>query len=243
MDALEASTKLDETELARERELLYDGMSCMLDPDILEHPGKILPLAISPIVREWCPSDFYAVCTVLALVFPMIGNALLVGSLYVASIRDAFYAYICATEGYKFILTNLRSEIVAVVEDKNEVVLMTLNTPYAVFLDTGASVSVNRDLSLLKDMSNTDRPVKIAGVDACAGGFEVTRKGTFRTVKNVLHSAQAVANILSLSCLRDGGHSVVYSPKLDRFEVQFLGDKKVFFFARFAKGGKRFATI
>jgi hypothetical protein len=92
--------------------------------------------------------------------------------------------------------------------ESNQEVLMTMETNRYVILDSGSTAHMMRDRELLTNIKKLDVNVVIGGVENGSTGIRCSDYGSFKSVDNVLLSEDSSANILSLSLLKDKGHTV-----------------------------------
>jgi hypothetical protein len=96
-----------------------------------------------------------------------------------------------------------------------------------------------RDVDLLRDIKEMNRPVSIGGVESNGDGIVCNKWGRFMTVENVMWSDKSSANILSLSALIDKGHKIEFDDKVDAFKVTFVGSNSPHMFERSVCDNKR----
>ena len=123
--------------------------------------------------------------------------------------------------------------------ESNQAALMTMETNRYVILDSGSTAHMMRDRELLTKIKKLDVNVVIGGVENGSTGIRCSEYGSFKSVDNVLLSEDSSANILSLSLLKDKGHTVRYNSEKDIFSIQFCGEERVYIFDRSVNNKKK----
>ena len=114
--------------------------------------------------------------------------------------------------------------------DKRELALFTSTE---VLLDNQASRSVFHNADLLRDIEDIE-PYSLGGIDASAGGLRVSKAGVMQGLSGLTGGvglvANASANVISQSKLKDAGYRVQYDEPRDVYRV--TGDYVEFVFKR-----------
>jgi hypothetical protein len=124
-------------------------------------------------------------------------------------------------------------------ECEKEEVMVCLDSPLYVILDSGSTAHMVRDKELLTNIRPTNKPVAIGGVEHGGKGIVCRKCGDLLSVKQVLLSEKSSANILSLSALKDKGHVVDFDSVNDVFKVKFIDHDKTYEFTRENGGGNK----
>ena len=114
----------------------------------------------------------------------------------------------------------LESDDEAVYLTAEETVLLSIDE---VVFDNASTIHLIKHAKLLTEISSTDRPIVVNGVQANAAGVRVDMVGILGDIGEVYYSRNASANILSMSGLVDSGAKVIYDQKRNRFTVQPKG--------------------
>jgi hypothetical protein len=96
-----------------------------------------------------------------------------------------------------------------------------------------------RDAGLLTNVRRMPKPAFIGGVENGGHGITCHHWGDMLGVKRVMYSERSSANILSLSALKDKGHSVKFDNEGDKFIVKFIGNNNVYEFTRDSVNGTK----
>jgi Reverse transcriptase (RNA-dependent DNA polymerase)/Zinc knuckle len=123
----------------------------------------------------------------------------------------------------------LESDDEAVYLTAEETVLLSIDE---VVFDNASTIHLIKNAKLLTEISSTDRPIVVNGVQANAAGVRVDMVGILGDIGEVYYSRNASANILSMSGLVDSGAKVIYDQKRNRFTVQPKGSRNIYSFCR-----------
>ena len=80
--------------------------------------------------------------------------------------------------------------------EEDEIILLTIDTPMYVILDSGSTAHMVRDLRLLTNVKKMPKPITIGGVENNGEGIVCRSWGDLLSVKKVMHSEKSSANIL-----------------------------------------------
>jgi hypothetical protein len=190
--------------------------------------------------KYWSVSDWMSMCSCLAHILPVMAMSMLFNGnerlLNSSCNRNTAYRKCiefmiwCYSVGCNNEEDN---------EMKKEKILMTIDMPMYVILDSGSTAHMVRDIGLLTNVRKMPKPVSIGGVEHGGQGIVCKHWGNLLSVKRVMYSDKSSANILSLSALQDGGHSVNFDNEKDGFVVKFLGSNRSYLFTRGKHNGAK----